>query len=487
MSQNPDQPWKVPSLESLETYLPEKEGEAYWSSTRPIDELNEKRDVYIERKNLVESEFLAKPPTREYLTVSNLSGNDVLVHTSAVTCNIPEHLQRPDKKTTNPDDAIISIFLPGMFAQDIPNMGNHPLEAKLCGALITGDCDAVMMLKAEGTVPEAYDGKGHKTVSEAALITFKKQLLQFLELPQNKGKKNIKIRIAGFSEGAIQGVSLAARIHEYAQEILAANQQGGTNEMGERRSLELLDFTSLGGDGLCENQDQSSIDLLDLKDRILQGRREGKINRAEIANATGPYKQIPVEDSEQTVSRATEDLELLNSGITRTRVRQDLFQGYEQALGEHDPGIAGKLRADVVDPAKMALGDFSNIVPYWLTRFVATAAGLDDSGKLSAKEVPAVPFSRVQATFTYSPEYEYLLNQGVHVTVLAGDPDEFYPSRGVSHCLIAMADRNPRIAEHLTYITSDITHAFPHSHASGVAYFLELMQDKWEEQQAQLK
>lgn len=179
------------------------------SSALPSPEQQEPRDLYLARRNHVESHFLNHPPRQD--KKEHKDGASVRVY--SVCCVLPETLRKPAESKVR-----ISVYVPGLFDNSTPNYGNHPLENKLAGALLTGDTDAVVMLKSEGLNGRAYetaDGKGRKQALVAkdavdVLAGHIEQIKQQLHLSSDAA---VELELIGYSEGSTQAASIAWEIH----------------------------------------------------------------------------------------------------------------------------------------------------------------------------------------------------------------------------------------------------------------------------------
>lgn len=208
-------------------------------ATRDEESLKEiehrERLYFLQRRyEYVEKKFLGQTPDTKEVTRPDGAKFRVL----SSFCELPGHLKEKPKAEGEPYR--LTIYVSGMFDATKPNYGNHPLETKLAGSLLTGDTDAIMMVKAEGLNPKAYleNDKGcvQKRVAEEDWEVVKNQI-NALGL---EGKP-VTLHIVGYSEGATQGASLAK---------IAA----------ESGSVKVQEYVSIGGSGLAGSQAQEAVE-----------------------------------------------------------------------------------------------------------------------------------------------------------------------------------------------------------------------------------
>lgn len=168
--------------------------ESNYDKTKP-------RVDYENRRQAIEDYFLKNPLDQEILEMAGGAKVKVL----SKVFELPESLKKPKTSPEDPDR--VTIFVPGMFEAAKPNFGNHPLEVKLLGGILTGDIDKILVIKAEGLNTEAYKGSSQQLVSKAAVRILKKDLAV-------EGQANNLYSIVGHSEGGSQATSIAARILE---------------------------------------------------------------------------------------------------------------------------------------------------------------------------------------------------------------------------------------------------------------------------------
>lgn len=380
----------------------------------PDDETAEVRGKRLERQSWVRQELLRKDALHRQ-TVERDTGEKIEILWSF--SRLPPELVTPAKNSR----FRLTLFVPGMFQMDeIPgspyaaNYGNHPLEINLDSGLLTGDINAVMVLKAEGLNDISYQdasgkGAGQKKVAAAAVEVFQAEIEKFCQ-SNGVSVSDLEIRILGHSEGATQAASIAA-------ELLR-------QRIGQVKELTVI--MPAGLSGIAPDRVCSPADFL--RDAIAR--------------------------------------RLISSEPTK-KSRQLQF-GYKisaEKIKELDRRFAiGGVNTYVDSEA-----DKRN-VGRWLLRLAGGKRWADFAAKLGIAE--NVPFARLIEADRRNPDYQTVVSAGVPLLVVAGSRDVLFLAGEVRRRL----DDLSKIANsHVAALFVDGDHVFSHYYPSGVAHALELL------------
>lgn len=369
-----------------------------------LDPTGEKRAAYLDRRATLEKHFLDHPPkTRE-----REFDYGARIRVLSSLFEFPEALKKES------DTYRLTVFVPGLFDASKPNYGNHPLEVKLAGALLTGEADAVMMLKAEGLNAFAYQENGRgcveKRVSEAAFEVLRERIQA---VAQAMGKP-VELRILGYSEGSTQGASIAALAVE--------------SHLGK-----VSEYVSIGGGGLAGASTQEGASPL-------------KAIRANLL-------KVGVETQRAEAAAREKGSEIVQEG-------PDTFYIDSKVIGDKKSGgLEEALGRATVDP----IADITNVA-IWAKRFVETELGAKDE----------VPWERLQAIWTVNPDYEVLVKNEVPLTVFSGTADVCFTNSEVRGNVQRLREHGGKVL----LVSSNVGHDFPHKNPSGVAFILEALKQK---------
>lgn len=375
-----------------------------------LDPTGEKRRRYIKRRDFVEKEFLEKTVNQQPITLEN--GAKIRVLSSYV--EIPDELKRKRKPS---EPVRVSVFVPGLFEARPPNLGNHPLETKLAGALLTGEVDVIFMLKAEGLNKEAFKENDHgiiqKRVSKAAHDVLKNSLEQ--QYPE----ETFEFRVSGYSEGATQAASLAARIAE--------------SELGK-----VKDLVSISGAGMVGAKIQEESKPVSFLKEALDER-----------------KKAP-KPKELKGKRIKSDVPIVREGHNTFYI-DSRFMGDEKSGGFEE--ALGRARVSTVN-------DIKNIGT-WGLRLLTT--------ELTGGRIEEVPTERLKAATTINPDYEELVKRDIPIFVFSETEEIFFPNTQVRKKVNELRNKGGRV---ILISAGGAGHEFAHYNPSGVAYAIETVKRK---------
>lgn len=390
------------------------------------DENAEVRGKRLERQSWVRQELLRKDSLQRRKLKKDTGENIEVLWSFS---RLPPELVTPAKNNR----FRLTLFVPGMFQMDeIPgsqyaaNYGNHPLEINLDSALLTGDVDAVIVLKAEGLNDICYQdasgkGIGQKKVAEAAVDVFKGEIEKFCQ--SNKvSVADLEIGILGHSEGATQAASIAA-------ELLR-------RKIGQVKELTAIMPAGLSGidpDRVCSPKDF-------LKDaigrRLISSRRIGENGKVPSHEYKISAKKIAEFDRRFAIGG-------VNTYVDPEADKRNVGRWLLRLVG-------GKRRLEKILPQ---LADF------------AAKLGIAEN----------VPFSRLIEADRRNPDYDAVVSAGVPLLAVAGSQDVLFPAGEVGQRLAALSEiSGSRVAA--LFVGGD--HVFSHYYPSGVAHALELLRRK---------
>jgi hypothetical protein len=361
-------------------------------------EYPEARHVYEKRRDAAEMFFIEHPPA-----IKETEREEAKIRTLLVRFDVPSELTH--KSATN--TLRVTVYVPGMFDGTKPNFGNYPLETKLAGSMLTGDLDALFMLKAEGMNRAAYvgangEGLGESLVADVAVSDLEeslKELRQKMNVPEDAP---VEFEVVGFSEGSTQAISIAEKIAERKLGTIAA-------------------CTSIGGAGLVgkENQNETSA-ISYLKDNAMKKNQ---------------YEMPP------TFSEVDQNTFLINHRM----IGGAKDAGYESAIGEA-----------YVD----AMADARNVAK-WGVGYITTALGIEDK----------VPHERVQAVFSKNQDYEKLIARGIPLVVWAGSKEILFPAADVQKGVEDLRAKGGNVLLLITDTGHDSPHKNPSGTAMALELF----------------
>ena len=362
---------------------------------------------YHQRRDGCERFFLDNPPKQEIFERED--GAKIKVYSESWI--VPDHLKKPENGKFR-----ISLYVPGLFEMDKPNLGNHPLESKLMGALLTGESDAVFVLKAEGMNSLAYknaqgDPHGESLVSEAAAEVLERELAQLKKQLGLNDDISVEFEVAGYSEGSTQGASISEKIIEKG--------------LGKVNA-----YTSLGGAGLVGYENQNEARPTNFVLKAIKNRKHAKFDQ--VLDMEKPWVEI------------RPDMYI----VSRKLIGDKEQGGFEYSLGKAEVSMEGDVRN----------------IGKWSSRYIATRLGLGNQ----------VPHERLQAVCSINHDYDKLIENGVPLIVLSGTEEIFFQSDEVSDAVKKLKSKGGRVL----FITSDLGHGFPHKHPSGTAYTLAAFRQK---------
>lgn len=394
------------------------------SSFTAIDEKEDGKR--LERQAWVRGEFLRKGSLKRQL-IEGESGERTLVLSSI-------SLLPPEITTPTKDKRLrVVLFSPGMFQMDeVPdshyaaNYGNHPLEINLDSAMLTGDVDVVMVLKAEGLNDICYqddsgNGIGQKKVSEAAVGVFAKEIDLLLK---SRGMKfsDLEIRVLGHSEGATQAASIAARIIE----------------RGIGKVKDLTAIMPAGLSGITLDQVRSLKDFL--ASSVVR-----RLKSLSYPNSRGQSSGNEYKISASEISKF--DRRFAIGGVeTYSDVEAD-----KRNIGRWFLRLAGGDRR------------LEKILPQWAE--FAAKWGIAEN----------VPASRLVEADRQNQDYDAVVKAGVPLFVVAGSKDVLFPAGEIRQRISALSHiQGGKVAA--LFVDGD--HVSSHTHPSGVAHALELLRRK---------
>ena len=358
----------------------------------------EARHLYERRRNAAENFFIEHPQT-----ISESEQGGGRMRTALVRWEVPRDL----KKETEQGKLRITIYVPGMFETDKPNFGNYPLETKLAGSMLTGDTDAIFMLKGEGLNKEAYvaaDGTGHgeSLVADAAVSELEKSLDELKQKMNIAEPGQVEFEVVGYSEGSAEGASIAQKIVE-------------------RGLGKVIAFTSIGGAGLIGKENQTETEVVN--------------HLRTNAMRKGEY-EMP-----KTFSEVGQDTYLINHAMIGDKKQG----GYENSLG--------KAYVDT-------MGDVRNIAK-WGARYLKSSLGIEEE----------VPHERVQAVFSKNKDFEKLVENGVPIVVLAGSKEVMFPAADVQKGVEDLRAKGGKVLLMITDMGHGLPHENPSGTAMTLALF----------------
>ena len=355
---------------------------------------------YHQRRDGCERFFLDNPPMQEI--IEREDGAKIKVYSESWI--IPDHLKKPESGKFR-----ISLYVPGLFEMDKPNLGNHPLESKLMGALLTGESDAVFVLKAEGMNSLAYknaqgDPHGESLVSEAAAEVLERELAQLKKQLGLNDDISVEFEVAGYSEGSTQGASISEKIIEKGLGTVSA-------------------YTSIGGAGLVGAENQNDANVVRF-----------------VKNAWGKMRDVEFNLEKPWVVEGPDTF-----FVSKELIGDKKQGGYEYSLGKAE--VSG-------------IGDARN-VGKWTARYIGTLLGLGEQ----------VPNERLQAVSSINPDYEKLVESGVPLVVLSGTKEIFFPSDEVRSSVDKLREKGGRVLLITSNMGHDFPHNHPSGTAYTLAAF----------------
>ncbi len=380
------------------------------------------RRQYEQRRNAAENFFIEHPPV-----IAESERDGARFRTALARWDVPADL----KKETRTDVLRVTIYVPGMFEADKPNFGNYPLETKLAGGMLTGDTDAIFMLKGEGLNAEAYAAKsgesyGESLVADVAVGDLERSVK---DLKQKLGAAEdmpVEFEVVGYSEGSAQGASIAEKILEH--------------NLGKVRA-----YTSVGGAGLVgpDNQNEAGV-LAHLASNTMRKKDDYSIPKTYTESGPDTY----ILNSKMIGYSSGNKVEQYPADPSRKGEKVREVGGLEHSLG--------KAYVDTTADAR-------NIAK-WGLRYVGTALGLGEE----------VPHERVQAVFSRNHDFDKLAERGIPIAVLAGSKEIMFPAVEVQKSVEQLRAKGGKV---LLLIT-DMGHSLPHENPSGTAMMLQLFRNK---------
>lgn len=400
-----------------ETTIPgEAPKEKTLSSTALVKK--EARERFLRRREFVERSFLNRPP--QIRQVTTLTGGEIKV--ICQTCVLPENLKSSSENDPN-RRLRLTIYVPGMARLDPPNLGNVP-EIHLASGILTGDTDAIIMVKPEGINDKAYTatkGLPQKDTSRAALEGVLEQVDKLLGA---NSQREVDLRIAGLSEGSTIAPSLVARLLE-----------------SDRQNVHVQELVSVCAGGLSGPSKLSLNGLIGHLKRTISTMAASRAYYERTINDNYPHLNqysLKLGDNERFIDGRVFGI---RSG--------EAPDGLEEALGVRTQDL------------KLDNANFNAV----LIDAVATQLGIP-------KEVP---ITRLEAAFAENGDWKAVAAAGITTIIISSTRDIFFSNQDTRSSVRELRKRYPDW--HPIVVGTNIEHKKYHEFSQAVAGIIRFIED----------